>query len=129
MPDTLCGFNDMPGGASGAEQLTAWGPTLLVDIGFDPNFKMQLPVVVPVAGITGIHALVDTGAGESCIDSLLAGQLNLPIVDRRAGIWRAWLSNRQRVSGSNPCSDAQIHHIWCIRRGRTCGPGGKPTRL
>src|SRR5205823_6239775 len=27
--------------------------------------------------------LVDTGASESCIDSLLAAQLNLPIVDRR----------------------------------------------
>lgn len=83
MPDSLCGFNDIPGGASGAEQLTAWGPTLFVDIGFDPNFKAQPPLVVPVAGIKGIQALVDTGAGESCIDSLLAGQLNLPIVDRR----------------------------------------------
>jgi hypothetical protein len=26
---------------------------------------------------------VDTGAAESCIDNLLAAQLNLPIVDRR----------------------------------------------
>jgi hypothetical protein len=63
--------------------LAAWGPTLLVDIGFDPNYKSESPFVVPKAGISGIHALVDTGAGESCIDSLLAGQLNLPIVDRR----------------------------------------------
>jgi predicted aspartyl protease len=30
-----------------------------------------------------VRALVDTGAGESCIDSALAAQLNLPIVDRR----------------------------------------------
>ena len=29
-----------------------------------------------------MHALVDTGASESCIDSLLAYQLNLPIIDR-----------------------------------------------
>src|SRR5713101_2684891 len=27
--------------------------------------------------------LVDTGAGESCIDSVLAAHLNLPVVDRR----------------------------------------------
>jgi predicted aspartyl protease len=27
--------------------------------------------------------LVDTGATESCIDNLLASQLNLPIIDRR----------------------------------------------
>jgi predicted aspartyl protease len=52
-----------------------------VDIGFDPNFKMG--VNQPVAGITGVRALVDTGASESCIDSLLAAQLKLPIVDRR----------------------------------------------
>jgi predicted aspartyl protease len=77
-----CGFNDVEGGASGQLLLTAFGPTLLVDIGFDPNF-VQTSGIVPTAGITGIQALVDTGAGESCIDNLLAAQLNLPIVDRR----------------------------------------------
>jgi hypothetical protein len=30
-----------------------------------------------------VTALVDTGAGESCIDSLLASQLNLPKIDKR----------------------------------------------
>jgi len=30
----------------------------------------------------GIQALIDTGATQSCIDSLLASQLNLPIVDK-----------------------------------------------
>ena len=34
-------------------------------------------------GIKAVQALVDTGACESCIDSLLASQLKLPIVDRR----------------------------------------------
>jgi hypothetical protein len=39
--------------------------------------------------------LVDTGAGESCIDNLLAGQLNLPIVDRRpiSGVHGAHIVN------------------------------------
>ncbi|HZL27031.1 MAG TPA: hypothetical protein VFC39_10925 [Acidobacteriaceae bacterium] len=77
-----CGFNDVAGGASGQLLLTAYGPTLLVDIGFDPNF-VQGASIAPIAGITGIQALVDTGAGESCIDNLLAAQLNLPVVDRR----------------------------------------------
>ena len=34
-------------------------------------------------GKSGLFALVDTGADESCIDSLLAAQLNLPIIDKR----------------------------------------------
>lgn len=62
--------------------LSVYGPTLFVDIGFDPTFKPALGAV-PVPGITGVRALVDTGAGESCIDSVLAAQLNLPIVDKR----------------------------------------------
>lgn len=82
MRDVECGFRDVAGGASGESLLVAYGPTIAVDIGFDPNYtpKTSAP---PVPGITGIAALVDTGATESCIDSLLAAQLNLPIVDRR----------------------------------------------
>jgi hypothetical protein len=58
---------------------------LLVDIGFDPDFKMEDgPLAArPKPGVTAIRALVDTGAAESCIDSALAAELNLPIVDRR----------------------------------------------
>jgi predicted aspartyl protease len=89
MRSTKCGFKDVAGGATGATLLVSHGPTLLVDIGFDPTFVSGTDIKkTPIAGITGIHALVDTGAYESCIDSLLASQLNLPIVDRR------------RVSGS-----------------------------
>lgn len=94
MLETLCGFNDIPGGASGQVLLTAWGPTLRVDIGFDPNFSAAIPSR-PAAGITDVDALVDTGAGESCIDNVLAGQLNLPIVDRRpiAGVHGSHMVN------------------------------------
>lgn len=88
MPKTKCGFDSAPG-SPGHILLVAYGPTLSVDIGFDPNFK-PLPsgVPTPIPGITGVRALVDTGATECCIDSLLAAQLNLPIIDRRtiAGI-------------------------------------------
>jgi hypothetical protein len=85
MAKTKCGFDSGPSG-SGRDLLVALGPTLLVDIGFDPNFRPapgSLLVPTPVPGITGINALVDTGAVESCIDSLLAAQLSLPIINRR----------------------------------------------
>jgi predicted aspartyl protease len=81
MADTQCGFSDVIGGASGSELLTSRGPTLLVDIGFDPVFKPNSGGV-PRAGLSGVEALVDTGATTSCIDTLLASQLNLPIFDR-----------------------------------------------
>jgi hypothetical protein len=84
MRSTKCGFKGVTGGATGATLLASHGPTLFVDIGFDPTFVSGTAVKnPPIAGIKGIHALVDTGASESCIDSLLASQLNLPIVDRR----------------------------------------------
>jgi predicted aspartyl protease len=54
-----------------------------VNIGFDPNYKSVPGGPLPVPGKSHLPALVDTGAGESCIDSLLAAQLNLPIVNRR----------------------------------------------
>lgn len=47
--------------------------------------------------MTGINALVDTGAMESCIDSLLAAQLGLPIVDRR------------KVSGVHGSQEVNVH--------------------
>jgi hypothetical protein len=82
MHQAKCGFNDVPGGATGADLLTAYGPTILVDIGFDPQFD-STKGGVPVPGIQQQYGLVDTGATESCIDSLLASQLNLPVVDKR----------------------------------------------
>jgi hypothetical protein len=82
MPDASCGFDDIPGGATGSALLVAYGPTLLVDIGFDASYKPRAGHV-PVPGMKGIRALVDTGAAQSCIDSLLASQLNLPIVDKQ----------------------------------------------
>ena len=57
-----------------------YGPTLHVQIGFDPDFqpgsrsRPNLPTNL-------LPALVDTGAGESCIDSTLARELGLPIFE------------------------------------------------
>lgn len=82
MPETRCGFDDVPGGASGAELLAVYGPTLSVNIGFDSHWKPSVGTA-PTPGITSIEALVDTGASECCMDNLLATQLNLPIIDER----------------------------------------------
>ena len=84
MPIAKCGFASTPDGQPAHELLVTWGPTIVVDIGFDPNHDSNTAKVPPVPGTTGLHALVDTGATESCIDSQLAAQLNLPIVDKRA---------------------------------------------
>ena len=73
MPAAYCGFGS-------AYELTRNGPTIVVEIGFDPDFQ-------PGAGRrpnlpqTRFPALVDTGATESCIDAGLAMALNLPLVD------------------------------------------------
>jgi predicted aspartyl protease len=81
MAKATFGFTDIPGGAHGSDMLVSYGPTLPVDIGFDPGYDPEDPSI-PVPGVTGISALVDTGASQSCIDSLLAAQLGLPVVDK-----------------------------------------------
>jgi hypothetical protein len=78
-----CGFANVAGGATGSELLVAWGPTLKVNVGFDADYKPGSKEVPSGAGITGVEALVDTGASDCCIDSALAAQLRLPIMDRR----------------------------------------------
>jgi|SRR5215469_2759210 len=94
MVSTKCGFNSGPAG-SGSDLLASYGPTLRVNIGFDSNFRPNVPGLSPAAGITNVQALVDTGASESCIDGLLAAQLGLPIMDRRpiAGVHGAHMVN------------------------------------
>jgi hypothetical protein len=82
MPEIKCGFDSGPQG-SGSDLLVQLGPTLFVDIGFDPDYKPGAPAELPVPGVRDIRALVDTGATESCIDNQLAGSLKLPVVDRR----------------------------------------------
>jgi predicted aspartyl protease len=83
MASTKCGFDDNPG-LTGCEALSFHGPTLYVQIGFDPTYDPQaIPLRIPNLPGNAISALVDTGAGESCIDSALAMTLNLPIMDRR----------------------------------------------
>ena len=79
MPTANCGYPDPKIGPGLLVQL---GPSLWVNIGFDPTYKPDSNKP-PKPGIANVEALVDTGADESCIDSLLAAQLKLPVVDQR----------------------------------------------
>jgi len=70
---------------------------LLVNIGFDPAYDPTAPLRLPNLPQVPINALVDTGATESCIDSTLAMNLNLPIADRRT------------VSGVHGAGEVNVH--------------------
>jgi len=80
MRSTSCGFSD--GESPGRDLLVHVGPTLIVDIGFDPDFVPASSYGVPALAMKGVQALVDTGATQSCIDSDLAMALGLPVVDQ-----------------------------------------------
>ena len=62
--------------------LIRYGPTIDVQIGFDPGYqpsagrRAQLPPEL-------LPALVDTGAQETALDAEFARSLNLPILERR----------------------------------------------
>jgi len=98
VPIVDCGFSQAAATAAGItpeDALVRLGPTLQVDIGFDPAlFGQALPPIpgatVPPLAISPISvpALLDTGAQESSIDEDLAQQLKLPLIDQetRSGI-------------------------------------------
>ncbi len=79
-----CGFKDGKDG-TGSEQLIRHGPTILVDIGFDPSY-VPGKGLVPTPGAKDLPALVDTGASEIFIDTQLAVALNLPIIDHNRAL-------------------------------------------
>ena len=82
MPTAKAGYEDSPD-LSSRQALTEFGPTLRIQVGFDWVYELghsltpQLPEALQ-------PALVDTGATESCIDSVLARRLGLPVVDHEA---------------------------------------------
>lgn len=82
MPTANAGFSDEQG-ILGYDALTYHGPTLEVQIGYDFNFRIDDMTNRPNLPNTPLFALVDTGATESCIDSTLALNLGLTVVDRK----------------------------------------------
>ena len=87
------GFSD-GGGSLGADVLQRFGPTLQVQIGFDPSYRLDAGLI-PSLPNQMHHALVDTGAADSCIDSTLAMSLDLPIIDQQE---RTGANGRFRVN-------------------------------
>ena len=94
MPPVDCGFKEQ-------NLLVRFGPTLGVRIGFDQNYSPG-GIFPPNLPEKLWPALVDTGATFSCIDSTLANELQLPIVDR------------QSVSGVHGKQELNLHlaHIY-----------------
>jgi hypothetical protein len=97
MPEIKCGFNDSSDGQiKGSDSLVFHGPSLLVNIGFDDRHAPEV-TTIPKPSVTNAWALVDTGATECCIDSSLANELQLPIVDR------------QKIAGSKGAHEVNMH--------------------
>lgn len=81
MVETNCGFKD-GAGVKARDLLVRIGPTLKVDIGFDPEYDGRKPNKLPLLPMTNVWALIDTGASISAIDGSLAMELQLPIIDQ-----------------------------------------------
>jgi hypothetical protein len=125
MARTTCGFNSTAS-TSGAELLVLAGPTLLVDVGFDKDWRSESKTP-PMTGIQQVQALVDTGASESCIDALVATQIGLPIVDRRpiSGVGGKHLVNMYLAQIYVP---TLLYTIWGAFAGVDLAAGGQMHR-
>ena len=95
MPTASCGFSDYAD-TPGQDRLESYGPTLSVEIGFDPLFQPG-STSRPDLPAEQQSALVDTGAIASCIDAALAAELGLPLFTRGS------------ISGVGGVSEVQYH--------------------
>ena len=86
MPSTEFGFGRW-------DELFTYGPTLEVQIGYDPTYRVGADGA-PNIPADRHPALVDTGSALSCTDSGLANALDLPTVGHQSmsgvgGVYRA----------------------------------------
>ena len=84
MPTIRFAFRNEPN-LSSPDALVLNGPTLRVQIGFDPNFRRgesSRPSLPP----DPVSAIVDTGAADNYIDTTLAEERELPILEDRQTI-------------------------------------------
>ena len=79
MRRTQAGFKD-GNGELAPDLLVRLGPTVYVDIGFKP---LAIVDGVPDLPLKRLKALIDTGAGDSCIDVGVAARAGLPVIDQR----------------------------------------------
>ena len=79
MPSADCGYSNSE---FGRKLLVHYGPEIGVHVGFDPAYRQDSNAAPSLTDASKFKALIDTGARESCIDSLLAQRLALPVFDR-----------------------------------------------
>ncbi len=78
MPTINCGFEDFEE-EERPSLLAQVGPTIPVQIGFDPGFD-EFDETAPILPSSLFPALVDTGASSNSIDAELASDLRLPVI-------------------------------------------------
>jgi len=76
-----CGYGEAAAGV-GRKLLEYWGPNLRVSIGLDAAWT-KTQNRAPKYDKTDLKALVDTGAEDCCIDSALAAEIRLPLINQR----------------------------------------------
>ena len=103
-----CGFS----GRDAAKKLVTYGPTILVDIGFDPAWD---PGAKPAPGNRDVSALIDTGAQECFIDCNLADLLNLPVVGPPRSGWNPREIRGRRLSSPDIRATLTLHSGGTIR--------------
>ncbi len=111
--------------------LVQFGPTIVVDIGFDPRvISPTFPVAAGfqlIPPIQGVPALVDTGALQSCIDEQLAQQLQLPLVNTHqvSGIGGSTILNVYLAHITIPTLGTMQYGLFS---GAQLAQGGQPHR-
>lgn len=78
MANVDCGFPDFPGDIP-RKLLVEVGPTIPVEIGFDPGYD-EFVDAKPVLPSDLYPALIDTGASDNSVDDELASSLRLPVI-------------------------------------------------
>jgi predicted aspartyl protease len=121
---------------TGQMMLIAKGPTIQVEVGFEPGIFHPDPAQVQaaIAAVAAapaaqlVEALIDTGAGDCSIDEDLAQQLKLPLVDKQDG---SGIGGREKFNVY--LGHIRISSLGHIQYGRFMGvklaAGGQPHRV
>lgn len=62
--------------------LAKYGPQIRVQIGFDHDYQVEIPLKKPRIPEASFVGVVDTGANQTSIDIGVADRLRLPLVDK-----------------------------------------------
>ena len=101
------------GGVLGRDALSWYGPTIHVQMGFDASYRLVSPHS-PNLSSQLLPALVDTGAVVSCIDSDLALQLRLPLIDQQQVAGSSRVTSSQCISRPDLHTVTKLDNLWRI---------------